>query len=170
MAARVVAGGVSPATVWRKEALGRLIVIVRCLCARRKGGKRSGEGESMERSSPVSSVVLWRAIPKEGRLTVAKWREHGVRGVKAKLQARWSGRRRAVVDGRAKSGEGAGGGRWRVRTLVLSEREAKGGAGNAMPGELCGSLSRGQQCQDYRGAWTRSQAVGDGWRHAAGKP
>ena len=45
-AARVVASGVSPATVWRKEALGRLIVIVRCLRARRKGGKRSGEGES----------------------------------------------------------------------------------------------------------------------------
>jgi len=71
-AARVVTGGVSPATVWRKEALGRLIVIVRCLRARRKGGKRSGEGESTERSSPVSSVVLWRAIPKEGRLTTAK--------------------------------------------------------------------------------------------------
>ena len=52
--------------------------------------------------------------------------------------------------------------------LVLSEREAKGGAGNAMPGELCGSLSRGQQCQDCHGAWTRSQATGDGWRHAAG--
>ena len=46
--------------------------------------------------------------------------------------------------------------------LVLSEREAKGGAGNAMLGELCGSLSRGQQCQDCRGAWTRSQATGDG--------
>ena len=71
-AAWVVAGGASPATVWRKEALGRLIVIVRCLCARRKGGKRSGEGESTERSSPVSSAVLWRAIPKEGRLTTAK--------------------------------------------------------------------------------------------------
>jgi len=35
--------------------------------------------------------------------------------------------------------------------LVPSEREAKGGAGNAMPGELCGSLSRGQRCStgDY---------------------
>ena len=71
-AARVVAGGVSPTTVWRKEALGRLIATVRCLCTRRKGRKRSGEGESTERSSPVSSAVLWRAIPKEGRLPTAK--------------------------------------------------------------------------------------------------
>ena len=45
-AARVVAGGASPATVWRKEALGRLNVAVWWLCARRKGGKGSGEGES----------------------------------------------------------------------------------------------------------------------------
>ena len=45
-AARVVAGGASPATVWRKEALGRLNVAAWCLCARRKGGKGSGEGES----------------------------------------------------------------------------------------------------------------------------
>ena len=45
-AAQVVAGGASPTTVWRKEALGRLNVAVWCLCARRKGGKGSGEGES----------------------------------------------------------------------------------------------------------------------------
>ena len=43
---RVIAGGASPAMVWRKEALGRLNVAVWCLCARRKGGKGSGEGES----------------------------------------------------------------------------------------------------------------------------
>ena len=51
-----------------------------------------------------------------------------------------------------------------------AEREAEGGAGNAMPGELYGSLSTGQQCQSCRGAWTRCQAAVDGWRHAAGKP
>ena len=71
-AVRVVAGGASLATVWRKEALGRLNVFVRCLRTRSKGRKRSGKGESTERSSPVSSAVLWRAIPKEGRLTTAK--------------------------------------------------------------------------------------------------
>ena len=42
--------------------------------------------------------------------------------MKAKLQARWSGRRRAVVDGRAKSGEGASGGRWRVRCWCCRAR------------------------------------------------
>ena len=45
-AARVVAGGASPATAGCKEALGRLNVAVRCLCARSTGRKRSWEGES----------------------------------------------------------------------------------------------------------------------------
>ena len=45
-AARVVAGGASPATAGCKEALGRLNVAVRCLCARSTGRKRSWEGKS----------------------------------------------------------------------------------------------------------------------------
>ena len=45
-AARVVAGGASPATAGCQEALGRLNVAVRCLCARSTGRKRSWEGES----------------------------------------------------------------------------------------------------------------------------
>ena len=30
-----------------------------------------------------------------------------------------------------------------------------------------GDSSHGQQCQSYRGAWTRCQATVDGWRHEA---
>ena len=46
-AAWVVAGGASPAMVGREEVLGRLNGAVRCSCARKKGGKGSGAGESM---------------------------------------------------------------------------------------------------------------------------
>jgi len=45
-AARVVAGGASPAMAGREEVLGRLNGAVRCSCARKKGGQGSGAGKS----------------------------------------------------------------------------------------------------------------------------
>jgi len=67
--------------------------------------------------------------------------EHGVREVEAELLARWSGRRRAVVAGRANSGE-AQRGWWRRRAhassaamLWLAEWRGKWGARRGRAGE-----------------------------------
>ena len=55
-------------------------------CAREvKVGRGAERGSPRERSSPASSTVLRRAIPKDGMLTTTKQREHGVRGVTTEL-------------------------------------------------------------------------------------
>ena len=168
---RVIAGGASPAMVWRKEALGRLNVAVRCLCAQSKGGKRSRKGESTgaELTSKLSRAP---ASNYQGRDAyhgeVARARgargDGGVAGETERSPASCGGRASELRRGAACGGDGG------RALLLLTERETKGGARNAMPGELYGSLSSGQHCQSYRGAWTRCQAAVDGWRHAAGKP
>jgi hypothetical protein len=51
----------------------------------KEGERWSGEGESTERSSPVSSIMLRRVIPIEGSLTTAYRSENGMREVEAVL-------------------------------------------------------------------------------------
>jgi len=73
--AQVVVGGASPAMVWREEVLGRLNDAVRCLCARKKGGKESGAGES---TGAELTGELGRALASDSRGEVT--RAQGARG------------------------------------------------------------------------------------------
>jgi hypothetical protein len=75
-------------------------------CAQQEGNRWSGEEKSMEQSSPVSSIVLRRAIPKDESLTTASRGERGMHGVEAVLGAGCSGWRWAEVVGMANSDEG----------------------------------------------------------------
>jgi hypothetical protein len=61
----------------------------RTRCTQGEGKRGSGGEESTERSSPVSLVVLRRAIPVEGSLTTGSQGKRGLREREAVLRARW---------------------------------------------------------------------------------
>jgi len=68
-----------------------------------KGGVE--RGCPRERSSPMSSAALRRAIAADSSLTTSNGDEHRLCDVEAELRARWRGRRRAGTAGRPSSGE-----------------------------------------------------------------